>query len=126
MDRPTKKLLKKLDKKVPGLSVLFNPKKLFGLDKNQNELLEIAASFLLMADKAGKKKASRRQFSKIVKQKVLIRQNFRCKSCLNPLEIVDFDHIDGDTSNNDISNCQALCPNCHAKKTRNKRGLRSS
>ena len=126
MDKPTKKLLKKLDKKVPGLSVLFNPKKLFGLDKNQNELLDIAASFLLMADKAGKKKASRRQFSKLVKQKVLIRQNFRCKSCLNSLEIVDFDHTDGDTSNNDISNCQALCPNCHAKKTRNKSGLRSS
>jgi len=126
MDRPTRKLIRKLDKKIPGFSIAFNPKKLFGLNKNQNELLDIAASFLLMADKAGKKKASRRQFSKLVKQKVLLRQNFRCKSCLIPLESVDFDHIDGDTSNNDISNCQALCPNCHAKKTRNQRGLRFS
>lgn len=30
----------------------------------------------------------------------------------------DFDHIDNDRSNNDFSNCQALCPNCHAIKTR--------
>jgi 5-methylcytosine-specific restriction endonuclease McrA len=30
----------------------------------------------------------------------------------------DYDHIDGNRSNNDPSNCQALCPNCHAKKTR--------
>jgi 5-methylcytosine-specific restriction endonuclease McrA len=30
----------------------------------------------------------------------------------------DYDHIDGNRSNNKISNCQALCPNCHAKKTR--------
>ena len=33
-------------------------------------------------------------------------------------KIWDFDHIDGDSSNNSLSNCQALCPNCHAKKTR--------
>ena len=126
MDSPTKKLFKKLDKKIPGFSIAFNPKKLFGLNKSENELLDIAAGYLLLAEKARKKKGIRRQFSKLVKQKVLLRPNFRCKLCLNPLEIIDFDHIDGYTSNNDISNCQALCPNCHAKKTRNKRGLRFS
>ena len=30
----------------------------------------------------------------------------------------DYDHKNGDRSNNKLSNCQALCPNCHAKKTR--------
>ena len=29
----------------------------------------------------------------------------------------DFDHADGDRSNNDISNAQALCKNCHGFKT---------
>jgi len=30
--------------------------------------------------------------------------------------IWDYDHKNGNRSNNKISNCQALCPNCHAKK----------
>ena len=30
----------------------------------------------------------------------------------------DYDHKNGDRSNNKLINCQALCPNCHAKKTR--------
>jgi 5-methylcytosine-specific restriction endonuclease McrA len=30
----------------------------------------------------------------------------------------NYDHKNGDRSNNKITNCQALCPNCHAKKTR--------
>ncbi|MEK0367332.1 MAG: HNH endonuclease signature motif containing protein [Nitrosopumilus sp.] len=30
----------------------------------------------------------------------------------------DFDHTDGDRGNNNTSNCQALCPTCHALKTR--------
>ena len=68
--------------------------------------------------KIGVKSSKRRQFSKLTKQRILISQIFRCAKCSNPLEIADFDHIDGDKTNNDISNCQALCPNCHAKKTR--------
>ena len=31
--------------------------------------------------------------------------------------IWDYDHIDGNRSNNHARNCQASCPNCHAKKT---------
>lgn len=51
----------------------------------------------------------------------LIRENGRyCWVCKNsewmgkpvPLEL---DHIDGDPSNNDRSNLQVLCPNCHAQ-----------
>jgi len=30
----------------------------------------------------------------------------------------DYDHIDGNRSNNSPDNCQVLCPNCHAKKSR--------
>lgn len=38
--------------------------------------------------------------------------------CDFPADIWDFDHKDGNRSNNSPGNCQALCPNCHAKKTR--------
>jgi hypothetical protein len=34
---------------------------------------------------------------------------------------LDVDHIDGDPSNNDISNHQTLCKCCHAIKTRDER-----
>jgi len=40
-DKPTKKLFRKLDKKVPGFSYLFDPKKIFDLNKNQSDLLEV-------------------------------------------------------------------------------------
>ena len=60
----------------------------------------------------------RRGFSTLVKEQVLKRQGHRCNNCNRLLNIVDYDHIDGNRSNNDISNCQALCPNCHAEKSR--------
>lgn len=60
----------------------------------------------------------RKRFSKLTKQKTLIIQNFRCKKCGRFLEEVDYHHRDGNRDNNHLSNCVALCPNCHAKKTR--------
>ena len=66
------------------------------------------------------KKLPRKDFALCVKKEVLARQANLCKSCGRFLDVVNFDHIDENPGNNDISNCQALCPNCHAKKTRNK------
>ena len=63
----------------------------------------------------------RKGFSDAIKEQVLRRQNHRCAECDRVLDVVDFDHIDANKTNNDISNCQALCPNCHAKKSRNER-----
>jgi hypothetical protein len=60
----------------------------------------------------------RRYFSDSVKENILRKQNHRCASCNRVLNVVDWDHKDGDRSNNRESNCQALCPNCHAIKTR--------
>jgi hypothetical protein len=60
----------------------------------------------------------RRYFQADIKREVLKDQNYKCAICKRSTEVWDYDHIDGNRSNNDISNCQALCPNCHAKKTR--------
>lgn len=37
---------------------------------------------------------------------------------------LDVDHIDGDRSNNDLSNLQTLCANCHRLKTKQNKDFR--
>lgn len=64
------------------------------------------------------KTIQRRSFSDDVQLEVLRNQDHKCGTCGRILNVVDYDHIDGDRSNNDISNCQALCPYCHAIKSR--------
>ena len=64
------------------------------------------------------RKKKRRYFSSDIKRQVLREQNNKCAICKKNKGIWDYDHIDDNRSNNDISNCQALCPDCHAKKTR--------
>lgn len=66
-------------------------------------------------------KKPRRGFSETIKSGVLILQNNRCNYCQRVLDVINFDHIDGNRANNSYFNCQALCPNCHAMKTRRKR-----
>jgi len=121
--------LKKLDKYIPGASSFLDIKDL-NLRSEEEALLELASSLILKsekkkklakASKTSRKGTKRKQFTKLTKQKVLIQQNFTCNWCKTVLEFPQFDHIDGNSSNNDISNCQALCPNCHAKKTRKRR-----
>jgi len=60
----------------------------------------------------------RKEFAKNTKKEVLARQGYRCNSCGQYSSLFDFHHINGDRTNNCSSNCEALCPNCHAKKTR--------
>ena len=65
-------------------------------------------------EKAGKRK----DFSDDDKRETLRKQDHLCANCGRLLNVVDYDHIDGDRTNNHMSNCQALCPYCHAIKTR--------
>jgi hypothetical protein len=69
--------------------------------------------------KGGKYKR-RRDFSIAVMQRTLERQDNRCANChkWRGGKPMDFDHKNGDRSDNSESNCQALCPDCHADKTR--------
>ncbi len=67
------------------------------------------------------KPLQRKNFSASTKEFVLKNQFHSCNFCDRPLDEVNFDHIDGDRSNNNMWNCQALCPNCHAEKTRKRK-----
>ena len=68
-------------------------------------------------DKNKRSQDTRRDFSDEIKREVLKRQDNNCNKCGKLLDTRDFDHIDGNNSNNSINNCQALCPTCHRKKT---------
>jgi K319-like protein len=71
----------------------------------------------------GRKYRERHDFPDSVKENVLRKQNHRCANCKRLLNVVDWHHRNGDRSNNKESNCQALCPNCHAdiSRRRNRR-----
>lgn len=87
---------------------------------NTEELVILIFFFIIGAFtwKLTHKNKDRRYFSAEVKKQVLIDQKYKCAICKKSIGVWDYDHKDGNRSNNKISNCQALCPNCHAKKTR--------
>ena len=60
----------------------------------------------------------RKTFETGMKNWVRQRQGNKCYICkINLSEIVEFDHINGDKSDNSFGNCQALCASCHSEKT---------
>lgn len=65
-----------------------------------------------------KNKEKRQDFSESVREKTLKKQGHRCADCGKLLTTTDFHHKNGNKSDNGESNCVALCPNCHADKTR--------
>jgi hypothetical protein len=64
------------------------------------------------------KKEKRKSFSILVKREAVRKQKTRCARCKRKLVEYghDFDHKNGDRSNNKLSNCQALCTPCHRRK----------
>lgn len=54
-----------------------------------------------------------------LRKRIMLEQENKCKCCDNskwldqPIAL-EINHIDGDNSNNDRSNLEALCPNCHS------------
>jgi hypothetical protein len=79
-------------------------------------LLGIGISYFIAVSR--KKNTIRQYFSSKVKSQILKKQNYKCATCKKFLNVYDFDHKDNDRSNNSYRNCQALCPICHAIKTR--------
>jgi hypothetical protein len=78
-------------------------------------VLWIGASFILIAK--CEKKSKRKNFSALVKLYTIKRQKNKCARCKVGLESygLDFHHSDGDRSNNNSSNCRALCTSCHRR-----------
>jgi hypothetical protein len=64
--------------------------------------------------KLGKKFPSRVNFTKKQKDDARNRQNGKCNKCDNYPPRWEYNHKDGDRSNNKDSNCEALCPDCHS------------
>jgi len=85
--------------------------------KKDNEILPLILTALAKSIEK-KKKGKRKNFTKKTRDLKLKQENHRCESCWKYTEYPEFHHKDGDPSNNHISNCKLLCPNCHAKKTR--------
>ncbi len=59
----------------------------------------------------------RRGWSSIQKEQVRDRQYDKCNMCFTQPLQWKYDHINGDKSNNDLNNCQGLCPPCYSVKT---------
>lgn len=64
------------------------------------------------------KKGERESFPILVKREAVRRQKAKCARCKRKLVDYgrDFDHKNGDRSNNKLSNCQVLCTPCHRRK----------
>ena len=58
----------------------------------------------------------KRGWSSDEKEQVRARQYDRCNMCFREPKRWAYDHFDGDKRNNDISNCQGLCPKCKSEK----------
>ena len=63
----------------------------------------------------------RKDFSESTKKFTRIKQGNVCNRCKKSTDIWDYHHMDGNRSNNRQSNCEGLCPYCHAKITRNRK-----
>lgn len=60
----------------------------------------------------------RRGFSQDIRDAVLQRQGGKCANCGRYVSSYQFDHKNGNRSDNSSHNAQALCPNCHDRKSR--------
>jgi len=60
----------------------------------------------------------RQGWNSIQKEQVRSRQYGKCNMCFTPPTKWKYDYIDGNKSNNDLNNCQGLCPDCISIKTK--------
>src|SRR5215469_16551895 len=82
--------------------------------------LVIFVSVSVVLYKLTHRKRKRRAFTSGVRRKTLEKQHYKCATSKRPLKPreTDYDHKNGNRSDNRQKNCQALCLNCHGDKTR--------
>lgn len=91
----------------------------YGINITQQELMALmilSLSFLTLFYRSQKK--TRLCFATATKNQTLRKQKQKCNMCGKGLEKfnIDFDHKNGNRSDNRLSNCRALCTPCHRKK----------
>jgi len=59
----------------------------------------------------------RRGWSSIQKEQVRSRQYDKCNMCFTQPSQWKYDYINGNKSDNELNNCQGLCPQCYSVKT---------
>jgi hypothetical protein len=59
----------------------------------------------------------RRGWDETEKEEVRSRQDGRCNKCGRHPPRWEYHHRDGNRSNDNLRNCEGLCPNCHSVKT---------
>jgi hypothetical protein len=104
---------------------LFNPANTQGYGNTSSSGITYGLLFILIffviavaLSVHKRRKRERKYFSAEIKRATLEKQRHKCAYCRGNSDILDFDHKDGNRSNNKMSNCLVLCPNCHAKKSR--------
>jgi len=76
------------------------------------------SSIISVSAKKGKLKIfQRRGWSSIQKEQVRNRQYGKCNMCFTQPSQWKYDYINSNKSNNDLNNCQGLCPHCYSVKT---------
>jgi len=98
------------------------------LKDDLNSLVDVSVKALMLYSKAKKQKikpGKRKYFSEKKQDITKKDQNYKCDKCGKKAKFFEFHHRDGNRSNNDLSNCQALCLDCHrethSEKTRKTR-----
>ena len=59
----------------------------------------------------------RQGWNSIQKEQVRSRQYGKCNMCFTLPSHWKYYHVDGNKSNNDLNNCQGLCPDCYSVRT---------
>ena len=99
----------------------------FSLNVNQFVALTLIGS-LILAENTPKtyyspkpKPIPRKDFTESTKKSSRFIQGNVCNRCKKYTDLWDYHHRDRDRSNNSLENCEALCPYCHAEKTRQRK-----
>ena len=94
---PTKKLLKKLDKIIPGSSEYIFDQTRTKLNKKDRTKLDFASGiYEWLSENDKSKPAKRKPFSKLNQEKAIENQKNRCKDCRKKSDVFEFHHADGD------------------------------
>ena len=118
MKNPTKKILERLDKTIPGSSgILYDQTR--KLSKKNKSYLDLATGLFQWAENNSSAKLKKRKpFSKLVQRQVREYQQNKCMICGKKSKHLEFHQRDGNHSNNSPENCEGLCLDCHADKHR--------